>query len=273
MSFAEATLWTIGSVVAVVSLYQNGIRFFPAIQHDPGASSLLQVIAYLALLLLMQFVYFPKTKLTEIFALRPAKWMFYPIAALLGVAILFPTSAIYEAALARWPADEVQGTEILKGFWTMPVWRKVVAGAGLCLVTPLVEEVMFRGALFGTLRRRHSAPLVVLMTASLFAMVHLQSQILVPIAIVGAALAFLRVASGSIWPGVVLHVAFNSLSFYSQVTAGPGGGDDKTPTWQVLAGTVVTAGLLALAEHLRTRKVYTLPDIQHPVEPPEEEER
>ena len=36
MSFAEATLWTIGSVVLVVSLYQNGTRFFPAIQHDPG---------------------------------------------------------------------------------------------------------------------------------------------------------------------------------------------------------------------------------------------
>lgn len=270
MSFVEATLWAIGSVVAVISTYQLVSRVQPAIKDDPAASSLCQLVAYLMLLVLIQTVYFPRTKLREMFATQRGSWVFYPIAAALGVSILFPASAIYEAALARWP-DKAQGPEILGAFQSLPPWRKAAAAVGLCVTTPLVEEALFRGALFGTLRRRNAAALVVVATASLFALVHLQPQLFLPIAMVGAALAFLRVASGSIWPGVVLHVAFNTLSFYAQVTS-VGDAEESTPTWQVLTGTVATAGLLALAEHLRTKKVFTAPDIE-PLPEREEEER
>ena len=50
----------------------------------------------------------------------------WQIAAALGVSILFPASAIYEAALARWP-DKAQGPEILGAFQSLPPWRKAAA--------------------------------------------------------------------------------------------------------------------------------------------------
>jgi membrane protease YdiL (CAAX protease family) len=272
MSVLEAMLWTFGSIYAANSLHQLAVKLLPAAKDDPAAFTVCQAVAYLGLMVLIQTVYFRKTDLREIFATRRGSWVFYPIAALLGVAILIPTSALYEAALARWP-DTAQGTEILKAFDGLPLWRKVAAGFAICGVTPLVEEALFRGALFGTLRRRHPAAFVVSLTASLFAIVHVQPQLLLPIAMVGAALAFLRVASGSIWPGVVLHMAFNGFSFYLQMTTGADTDGEATPVWLVLSGTVVTAGLLALVEHLRSKKVFTAPDIEHQAPPEEEENR
>lgn len=267
MTFVEATLWTIGSVVLLVTLWQVVARLAPAWKEDPGVSALCQVGAYTTLLLLLRTFYFPTTRASVIFATRPGSWVFYPIAAVLGVAILFPASAIYEAALARWP-DKAQGSEILAHFHELPRWRQATAGFGLVVSTPLIEECLFRGALFGTLRRHHHAALVVISTASLFALVHLQPQLFLPIGMVGAALAFLRHASGSMWPGVLMHMAFNGLSFYAQVTS-PGTSDEPTPKWQVVGGAVVSAGLLALVHHLRSKKGNPEPELKRD----EEEER
>lgn len=252
MTFIEATLWAIGSVVLLVSLWSVVAKVAPAWKEDPGVSALCQTVAYTAILLLLRTFYFPTTKPSLIFATRPGSWAFYPIAALLGVAILFPTSAIYEAALARWP-DKAQGSEILAHFRELPRWRQATAGFSLVVSTPLIEEALFRGALFGTLRRHHHTALVVVSTASLFALVHVQPQLFLPIGMVGAAIAYLRVASGSMWPGVVMHMAFNGLSFYAQITS-TGAADDPTPRWQVLGGAMASATLLALAQYLRTKK-------------------
>lgn len=260
MTIFEASLWTIGSVVALVSVGQLLQKIQPSLKNDSGAGSLCQVIAYLALLLVIQTVYFPRTKLSVIFATKPGKWVFYPIAAILGIAILFPASALYEAALQRWPAPP-QSTEIMGPFRELSRFRQVTAGLGIVLVTPLVEEALFRGALFGTLRRRYAAPWVVVSTAIFFAMIHGQPQILIPIGLVGAALAFLRVASGSMWPGVVMHMAFNGLSFYAQAT-GNGDSDEPTPVKFVLAGAVISASLLALTDYLRTRNKEREPDVR-----------
>src|SRR5690242_3553560 len=127
MSFVEAFLWALGSVVLLQSLWHLVERRAPQLKGDPGVSSLCQIAAYLVLLLLLRTFYFPKSSVRVVLATRPASWAFYPIAAVLGVAILFPASAIYEAMLARWP-DTAQGDSILATFATMPLWRKVAAG-------------------------------------------------------------------------------------------------------------------------------------------------
>lgn len=268
MTFIEATLWAIGSVVLLLSLARVVAKILPAWKDDSGTWGLCQVASYTTLLLLLQFFYFPSTKASLIFASRPGSWVFYPIAALLGAAILFPSSAIYEAALARWP-DKAQGSEILAHFHELPRWRQATAGVSLVVTTPLIEEALFRGALFGTLRRHHHTALVVLSTASLFALVHIQPQLFLPIGMVGAALAYMRVASGSMWPGVVMHMAFNGLSFFAQITS-TGATDDPTPRWQVLGGAMATAILLALTHYLRTKKGDPEPEL-HKQDDEEEE--
>ena len=90
-------------------------------------------------------------------------------------------------------------------------------------LAPLVEELLFRGVIFGSLRPR-SAPLAYGLSALLFALAHVwqyaaaQGDPLVllfalryvPVSLV---LAWCYDHSGSIWTPVFFHMAFNGISF------------------------------------------------------------
>ncbi|MBD8879413.1 CPBP family intramembrane metalloprotease [Rhodanobacter sp. 7MK24] len=88
----------------------------------------------------------------------------------------------------------------------------VVASAG-----PLVEELLFRGVLLSALLRRLRTAWAVLVSAVLFALVHLPDlhwlwYALPNLALLGVALAWLRLRSGSLWPAVIAHGCNNLLA-------------------------------------------------------------
>ena len=92
-------------------------------------------------------------------------------------------------------------------------------------LAPFVEEVLFRGLVFGNLRRRSrltgyavSCALFALMHVWQFALVHqdityflLMVQYLVP----GVVLAWCYEHSGTLWTSVALHAAANALSAWT----------------------------------------------------------
>lgn len=255
MTVVEATLWAIGSFLALATLIQVAQKLAPGLQNDIGLFSVCQVVAYLMLLFAIQTIYFPTTKPAAIYGLGAGRWIYYPIALVLGLSIHFPADALYDAILARWP-DSSSAGELLRGFGDLPTWRKAAAGIGLIALTPLAEESLFRGSLFGTLRRRHAVFPVIIATAILFAMIHIEPQKYLPIGIVGGSLALLRASSGSMWPGVVMHATFNGVTFYALTQAQSSAAaevDESLPKTWVVAGTVVTGALLALCDHLRPR--------------------
>ena len=69
MTVVEATLWAIGSVIALGTLAQLAQKVAPALQNDVASFSLCQVVAYLALLVALRGLYFPRSKATDIFGL------------------------------------------------------------------------------------------------------------------------------------------------------------------------------------------------------------
>lgn len=82
---------------------------------------------------------------------------------------------------------------------------------------PLVEELLFRGVLLSALLQRWSVATSVLLTSSLFALVHLSGLqfhwYAVPqLFLLALLLAWLRLKSGSIWPAVVAHGSNNLLA-------------------------------------------------------------
>jgi membrane protease YdiL (CAAX protease family) len=85
------------------------------------------------------------------------------------------------------------------------------------LVGPLVEELLFRGALLSVLRTRLGDGWAIAVSAIVFGAVHLPDLdwlwYAVPnLILVGVFCAWLRVRSGSIWPGFVAHAANNALA-------------------------------------------------------------
>ena len=82
-----------------------------------------------------------------------------------------------------------------------------VAIVGLVLVAPAAEELVFRGLGFATLGR-YALPV----TTALFAIAHGLAVLLIPVAIAGLALGWVRQKTGSVLPGMGVHMSLNALA-------------------------------------------------------------
>jgi hypothetical protein len=79
------------------------------------------------------------------------------------------------------------------------------------LLAPAAEEIMFRGYLFDSLRRRYSGKIVVFITAFVFALMHFQWLHFIPIFGAGLALGWVKLKTDSLRLPVLLHAINNGL--------------------------------------------------------------
>jgi uncharacterized protein len=118
-----------------------------------------------------------------------------------------------------------------------------VAGTALfvCAVAPICEETFFRGFLFGVLRRlplhlgeRDLGPWVAaIIVGILFGLAHTGSanpEYLIPLGFLGFLLCIVRCRTKSLYPGMVLHSANNSIALAIQLH------------WSVGAGAALAVG-------------------------------
>jgi membrane protease YdiL (CAAX protease family) len=87
----------------------------------------------------------------------------------------------------------------------------------IVLVDPFTEELTFRGLGF-TLLTWFGSFIAVAGTAVAFALAHGLIQGLVPLLIFGLGIAWLRVRTGSVYPGMLLHAFFNATVLTLGVT-------------------------------------------------------
>ncbi|MGM0560631.1 MAG: CPBP family intramembrane glutamic endopeptidase [Pseudomonadota bacterium] len=79
------------------------------------------------------------------------------------------------------------------------------------LVAPIVEEVVFRGFFYGWLRTRYGQVLSMGISAGLFSLLHGIAIMIPALFVVGLMLAWIYEKSGSLWPAIVMHSAFNCI--------------------------------------------------------------
>ena len=101
-----------------------------------------------------------------------------------------------------------------------PDWRSPAEQLSLAedlvvsvLLAPVFEELLFRGAMFAALLRRWGIWAAVIVPSILWGLVHIQYEwwLVAWIAGSGALLAMVRWRSGSLYPTVALHAAWNLL--------------------------------------------------------------
>ncbi len=90
----------------------------------------------------------------------------------------------------------------------------ILAFISLVIVAPVAEEVLFRGYLFGKLRKHASAWVAILVTSLLFAFVHFQWNVALDVFALSIILCLLRIVSGSLWAPILLHMIKNGVAFY-----------------------------------------------------------
>jgi membrane protease YdiL (CAAX protease family) len=103
--------------------------------------------------------------------------------------------------------------DIAEGFGAVPVQVLLIV-----FIAPVSEEVCFRGMLFGGLRERLPRLAAALISGVIFGGLHALTGIsaVPPLIVFGFILALLYEKTGSIVPGILLHMLNNSVALLGQ---------------------------------------------------------
>jgi membrane protease YdiL (CAAX protease family) len=137
-----------------------------------------------------------------------ARWLWLGVAggvvALLAKGILTPLFLM----LTNAPTDTQAG--YAAGASSGP-WLLVLTAIGLIVLTPIGEELLFRGVVTTGLLR-YGPVIATVGSAVIFALLHGINVVLPAALVVGIITAELRRRSDSVWPGVVVHAFNNSIT-------------------------------------------------------------
>lgn len=95
----------------------------------------------------------------------------------------------------------------------------VLAFIAIAVLTPLWEEMFFRGLLFGGIRARWGVVLAVAVTTALFSVVHAVLVLVPYFFTLGLGLALLRIFHRNLWGPLALHVTINCIASATILTA------------------------------------------------------
>jgi len=103
--------------------------------------------------------------------------------------------------------------DIAESFGTLPLQILLIA-----IIAPISEEICFRGMVFGGLRTRLPAWAAALISGLIFGLLHALTGLsaVPPLMAFGVILALLYERTGSIVPGIILHMLNNSVALIGQ---------------------------------------------------------
>lgn len=105
----------------------------------------------------------------------------------------------------------------------IPIFIIVIAVIG-----PIMEEIVFRKIIFGTLLKKFDFTIAALVSSLIFGLAHLDPTFLLTYAALGFALAFLYYKTKRILVSIIAHASMNTFVVIMQVIIGP----DKLQQWQ-----------------------------------------
>lgn len=133
----------------------------------------------------------------------PNTWYLAP--ALL--ALIFVFMSLYFMSLGALGVEELSYLEDFESHgW--PLWSALVL---ICFCPAVFEELAFRGYIQSRLARSMSTRESLLVQAGLFSFIHMVPLIFVSHFVIGLLFGYLRNRTGSLYPGILLHMAWNAL--------------------------------------------------------------
>lgn len=101
-------------------------------------------------------------------------------------------------------------------------YEYILAFVTLVVIAPIAEEAIFRGYLYGKLRKATPIWAAVLVTSVLFGLLHMKwdggliagINVGLDVFILSIVMCGLREVTGSIWAGILLHMMKNGLAYY-----------------------------------------------------------
>lgn len=190
----------------------------------------------------------------------------WPLAAILAVAIIplvFAVTFDKESFnLPEWLSGFEQVSheieqDALKSYQYIFEGSLLVNILVLAVLPGLCEELFFRGFLLQSLVRRLNPHVAIWVVALLFSFFHFQFYGFFTRLLLGALFGYLRYWSGSLWPAVVAHAAYNAANIILAVAAGSATAETDLPLpWWLVAISVVFTVLAALVYRSQGRRPF-----------------
>ncbi|GMG98582.1 hypothetical protein Nepgr_000422 [Nepenthes gracilis] len=222
--------WESGSVWRTMALYLFSLHIplsfgrlsvVSQILHQPNLSLetkcrrylfVIQTLELFSALLLLQFITKPSRNLGSLFKLQnlpnERNWL---LAAVLG--FLFLILVIF---LTSYLADRVFGTKAVNN----PMLKEILYGGKVpetaciliyCFVTPLLEEIVYRGFLLTSLASMMKWHEAIVISSDIFSLAHLSGENFLQRFMIGAALGCYYCWTGNLGSSTVLHSLYNAL--------------------------------------------------------------
>jgi membrane protease YdiL (CAAX protease family) len=207
----------VGALVFSLIIGILAVPFGASLDDPPASVSILATIAQdvcfiAAGLLFARMVAIPRL---EQFGLVPPRSVKRALAYVVGGYVGFiAISAAWLAIIGQSDAEDTIIESLGAGDSTIALIGVTLI---VCVCAPLAEEFLFRGYIFGSLRSNGFWPAAIL-TGLMFGLVHVLGSpiaFILPLALLGTGLCFIRERTGSLFPCMALHCVNNTIALSS----------------------------------------------------------
>lgn len=129
-----------------------------------------------------------------------------PALLLWGFVLICASGVVLEPLLAQLPDLSLN---VGRGLWTLLM---------LVFFAPVLEELICRGLVLGTLRSRYGVTLAWLVSALFFGVIHLQPVQVINAFVVGLILGYVYISTDSLWSVMILHAMNNAVAYLMMIT-------------------------------------------------------
>lgn len=210
---ARALAWMLGSFLTMVVGAVVYLGMDPDAGTDLVGLGIVSAASFLLMSALLISRYPGGERLSEPLGVRGSHPLAVGVGLLIGLSAKIPAEQLnhwIERFAPRSPEENERFAEMFRAETSL---HAAVLFFVIAVLVPVAEEIFFRGAVYGALRRSKTAELrAAFVTALGFAFCHADLRQLFPILLMAFLLGALRTLSGSLLPGIAAHIGFNGLA-------------------------------------------------------------
>ncbi|XP_041009595.1 uncharacterized protein LOC121253659 isoform X2 [Juglans microcarpa x Juglans regia] len=204
-----------------IPLSFGGLSVVAAILHEPRldpqteAISLLiaQILELIATLLLLQWTAKPRYKFLNLFRAnklsRERNWF---LASVLGFGFLFLLVFLTSILADRLIGPKAVNNPIVREILLSSDISRAACVAVYCIVTPLLEETVYRGFLLTSISSTMKWQKAIFVSSVIFSAAHFSGENFLQLSIIGCVLGCSYCWTGNLSSSIVIHSLYNALT-------------------------------------------------------------
>ena len=212
-------IWALKTVAMILSIYYGFWIILGIVLGNfeiSGASALIEnfIDAMIILLLLRAVERSYSITVSEMTITFQLPWKNFSLGLLVGVTFWLGAGIISETLRPVLPLWTIVPKEynFVTQYANSQGLLKVALFFAVGFITPVIEEVLYRGLIYSILRRGFFVPATLILSSGIFGLVHVYPELVVISFLIGCGLAWLRERGKSLVCPIVAHTTINCFS-------------------------------------------------------------